>query len=69
MTQLTAAICDEGRTVVGLSDRMVTTGDMTLGFESPNRRAEGITGKSVVLLAGTVHEPDLIRDARDRARG
>jgi hypothetical protein len=48
---------------------MVTTGDMTLGFESPNRKAEKITEKCAVLLAGTVHEPDLVRDARDRAKG
>lgn len=69
MTQLIAIICDCGRSLVGISDRMVTTGDMTLGFESPNRKAEIITSKSAVLLAGTVHEPDLVRDAKQRARG
>ncbi|MDA2912955.1 hypothetical protein MYX77_03165 [Acidobacteriia bacterium AH_259_A11_L15] len=69
MTQLTAAICDKGNTVVALSDRMVTTADMTLGFESPNRKAEVIGHKSAVLIAGTLHEPDLVIDARTRARG
>jgi len=69
MTQLIAVICDCGRSVIGISDRMVTTGDMTLGFESPNRKADIITAKSAVLLAGTVHEPDLVRDAKQRAKG
>jgi hypothetical protein len=69
MTQLIAAIADSGKTVIGLSDRMVSTGDMTLGFESPNRKAEVIGSHSAVLMAGTVHEPDLVRDAKDRARG
>lgn len=69
MTQLIAAVCDRGKTVVALSDRMVTTGDMTLGFESPNRKAEVITDRSAVLIAGSVHEPDLVRDARERAKG
>lgn len=69
VTQLIATICDGGHAVIGMSDRMVTTGDMTLGFESPNRKAEIITPKSAVLLAGTVHEPDLVRDARQKAKG
>jgi hypothetical protein len=69
LTQLVAAIADNGKAVIGVSDRMVSTGDMTLGFESPNRKAVEISKKCAVLLAGTVHEPDLIRDARDGARG
>ncbi len=48
---------------------MVSTGDMTLGFESPNRKAEKLTERSAVLLAGSVHEPDLVRDARERVKG
>ncbi len=69
MTQLIAAIADSGQTAIGLSDRMVSTGDMTLGFESPNRKAEKLTERSAVLLAGSVHEPDLVRDARERVKG
>jgi hypothetical protein len=69
VTQLIGTICDSGKTVIGLSDRMVSTGDMTLGFESPNRKAEMLTQRSAVLIAGTVHEPDLVRDVRERVRG
>lgn len=69
MTQLIGAICDGGKKVLTVSDRMVSTGDMTLAFEHPRRKAQPISDKAVVLSAGTVHEPDLIRDARERTRG
>jgi len=69
MTQLIAAICDGGQTVVTVSDRMVATGDMTLTFEPEESKAQPISNKAVVLLAGTLHEPDLIRDAREKVRG
>lgn len=35
MTQLIGAICENGKKVITLSDRMVSTGDMTLAFEHP----------------------------------
>lgn len=39
MTQLIAAICENGSNVVTASDRMVSTGDMTLAFEHPRKKA------------------------------
>jgi hypothetical protein len=69
MTQLVGAICEDGKKVITVSDRMVSTGDMTLTFEQPRAKAELIGPRAIVLSAGTVHEPDLTREARVRARG
>jgi hypothetical protein len=69
MTQLVGALCDDGKEVITVSDRMVSTGDMTLTFEQPKIKAVQVSEKSVVLTAGTVHEPDLIRQAKVQARG
>ena len=69
MTQLIGAICKDGQKVIALSDRMVSTGDMTLTFEHPRMKAERLSDKAVVLTAGTVHEPDLLRQAREEAKG
>lgn len=69
MTQLIGAIRNKGSTVLTVSDRMISTGDMTLAYEHPRRKAQPIGDRAVVLTAGTVHEPDLIRDARERAKG
>ncbi|MCH8877631.1 MAG: hypothetical protein IIA89_12530 [Chloroflexi bacterium] len=69
MTQLIGAICEDGKTVIAVSDRMVSTGDMTLTFEHPRMKAERLTEKAIVLTAGTVHEPDLLRQAREKAKG
>ena len=71
MTQLVSALCHcEGKPrVIGISDRMLTTSDMTLTFERDEPKTDIITSKTLVLTAGTVHEPDLIRDVRGRAKG
>lgn len=69
MTQLVGAICQGGKTVVTVSDRMVGTGDMTLQFEQPRRKAVLLCSNAVVLMAGTIHEPDLIRKAQLGAKG
>jgi hypothetical protein len=69
MTQLVAAICEDGRKVITVSDRMVSTGDMTLAFEQPRMKAVQVSERAVVLIAGTVHEPDLVRQAREEAKG
>src|SRR5205809_5295588 len=69
MTQLIAALCDGGKTAVAVSDRMVSTSDMTLGFEAPDAKSEIISDKFVVLIAGTIHEPDLVRDVQQKAKG
>jgi 20S proteasome alpha/beta subunit len=69
VTQLVGAICEDGKKVITVSDRMVSSGDMTLAWEQPREKAIQLTDKAVVLTAGTVHEPDLLRKARDRAKG
>jgi hypothetical protein len=69
MTQLIAAICDGGQTVVTVSDRMISTGDMTLTFEPDRSKAIPIAYNAVLLTSGTMHEPDLIDDARQLIRG
>lgn len=69
MTQLVGAICEDGQKVITVSDRMVSTGDMTLAFEHPRTKAIRISDRAVVLTAGTIHEPDLIRQAREEAKG
>ena len=71
VTQLVAAICQcEGNpTVLGVTDRMLSTSDMTLTFERDEPKIEMITNKTSVLTAGTIDEPDLIRDVREKAKG
>ena len=71
MTQLVSAIClcDNKPKVIGLTDRMLTSADMTLTFERDEPKIEVITNKSAVLTAGTLDEPDLIREAKEKARG
>ena len=71
MTQLIAALCQcEGKPkVIGITDRMLSTSDMTLTFERDEPKIEIITPRAAVLLAGTLDEPDLIRDVRAKARG
>ena len=69
MTQLIAALCEKGKAVVTVSDRMVSTTDMTLTFEPDESKARWLTDRSVVLTAGTLHEPDLLIEAREKARG
>src|SRR5215472_5226233 len=69
MTQLIAAICDEGQSVVTVSDRMISTGDMSLTFEPDRSKAIPIARYAALLTSGTMHEPDLIDDARQLIRG
>ncbi len=71
MTQLVAAICHCGDNpkVIGVTDRMLSSSDMTLTFERDEPKIEIITTRTAVLTAGTIDEPDLIRDVRDKARG
>lgn len=71
MTQLVAAIChcENNSAVIGVTDRMLSSSDMTLTFERDEPKLETITNKIAVLTAGTIDEPDLIRDVRAKARG
>ena len=71
MTQLVAAICqcEDNPIVIGITDRMLSSADMTLTFERDEPKIEIITNKIAVLTAGTLDEPDLIRDVRAKAKG
>lgn len=71
MTQLVATICqcDNKPKVIGLTDRMLSSSDMTLTFERDEPKIEIITNKSAVLTAGTLDEPDLVREVKGKARG
>ena len=69
MTQLVAALCEGGTKAIALSDRMLSTADMTLTFERDNPKIEVVTSKSLVLTAGTIDEPDLIQDVKNKAKG
>ncbi len=69
MTQPIAAICEEGNAVIAVSDRMISSGDMTLTFEPDRGKAIRIAPKALVLTSGTMHEPDLVDDAKQRCRG
>lgn len=61
MTQLIGAICEGGKKVVVLSDRLVSRAG--LAFER-GTKGEKIAENAVILTAGTVHEPELIEEAR-----
>ena len=63
MTQLVAALCENRTKVVLVSDRMITTSDGTLAFEH-EPKYEQVSNRAIVLMAGTVHEPEFIEDAR-----
>jgi hypothetical protein len=61
LTQLVGVICDDGNTVITVSDRMVSTGDMTLSYDRPRFKGVKISDNAVIMTAGTVHEPELLR--------
>ncbi len=63
MTQLVAALCEDRTKVILVSDRMVATADDSLAFEH-GPKFEWLSSNALVLSAGTVHEPELIEDAR-----
>ena len=53
MTQIIAAICDGRKKVIALSDRMLTTRDLSLAFEHEEPKIEKITEHCVALTAGS----------------
>lgn len=71
VTQLVASLClcENKPKIIGVSDRMLSSSDMTLTFERDEPKIEIITPKIAVLTAGTLDEPDLIRDVQVKARG
>ena len=69
MTQLIGAICENGKKVIVLSDRMITTSDLTLAFEHEVPKAEIIANNAIALTAGTIHEPEVIKSVREDFKG
>ncbi len=67
MTQLVATLCENGKKIVTASDRMVSTSDMTLTFEPEESKTEIIKNNALILIAGTIHEPDLVSNIKSRA--
>jgi len=68
MTQLIGALCDSKHTVVTVSDRMVSSADMTITFEPDRPKYSRITDKCVILTAGTLLEPCLIEDIKEKGK-
>lgn len=59
MTQIIGAICDERKKAIALSDRMITTSDLSLAFEHETPKIDKITSNCIALTAGSalIHEP------------
>jgi len=68
VTQLVGALCENRTKVILVSDRMVTTADNSLAFEH-EAKFEMLAANALVLTAGTIHEPELIADARTEIGG
>ncbi|MBA7540837.1 hypothetical protein ES705_33140 [subsurface metagenome] len=68
MTQLIGALCDNGKSIITLSDRMVSSGDMTITFEPDSPKYNSINEKCIILLAGTLLEPCLIEDIKEQGK-
>jgi len=67
MTQIIAAICDARKKIVALSDRMLTTRDLSLAFEHEEPKVERVTEHCLALTAGSAlrHYP-ILRSVRGR---
>ena len=68
MTQLVGALCEKRKTIITVSDRMVSSGDMSITFEPDKPKHEVITNKCLMLTAGTLLEPGLIEDIKEKGR-
>jgi hypothetical protein len=66
MTQLVGAICEDGKKLVLLSDRMVGRAGLTFERGSKGQR---VSNNAMVLSAGTVHEPELIMEIKNEFQG
>lgn len=63
MTQLIGVLCEDRAKVILVSDRMVTTSDGSLAFEHEPKYAM-VASNAIILTAGSIHEPELIEDAK-----
>lgn len=68
MTQIIAALCENRTKLVLVSDRMVSASDGSLNFEYESK-LQVITEYVVCLQSGTVHEPEIVDDARSEIAG
>lgn len=68
VTQLVGVLCEDRTKVVLVSDRMVSQADMSLAFEH-EAKYEVITPTTIVLRAGTVHEPEIIAQTQVEMKG
>lgn len=69
VTQIIAALCKDKKKLVLVSDRMVSSSDDTLHFEYDEAKLQAITEYAVCLESGTMHEPEIITDARIEIAG
>lgn len=53
MTQIIGAVCDKGKKALAISDRMITTADLSLSFEHEEPKCDKLTDNCVALTAGS----------------
>ena len=61
MTQLIAALCNNGNELVVISDRMVSSEDDSLTFEHETK-IDRLSDCVCAMSAGTIHEPEIVND-------
>lgn len=69
MTQIIAALCENRKKIVLVSDRMVSKADNSLCFEYDETKLQVIAEYAVCLKSGTMHEPEIVEDARVEIAG
>lgn len=59
MTQIIGAICDNSKRALAISDRMITTSDLSLSFEHETPKIDELATNCIALTAGSalIHAP------------
>ena len=66
MTICLALVCEEGKSLVAVADRMVSDASLSLEFEQGTRKIDRVGGSFAALTAGdALGHTDLIRQAAD----
>ena len=66
MTICLALICDDGKSIVAVADRMVSVESLSLQFEQGTRKIERLGASFAALTAGdALAQTDLLRDASE----
>ncbi len=68
MTQIIAALCENRKKLVFVSDRMVSDAEYTLHFEH-EPKGQMLSYNAMVLSSGTMHEPEIIDISRNEIAG